>query len=77
MTRKKKLKIGYIFWNIVAISLMVISIVGLYIVLEIRVQQGYWIADAWVMVLDHVFYALLTATFIGWLIGNVIKRTKK
>ncbi len=75
--RRRKSNNGYIFWNLVAAMLMIISIVGLYFVLGIRVEQGYFTADPIIMLLDHVFYALLTATFIGWLVGIVIRRTKK
>jgi len=75
MPRKKKN--GYIFWNIVAASILAASIAGLYIVLGIRVEQGFWIADPFIILLDHFFYGLMTATLIGWLVGIVIRRTKK
>ena len=75
--KKRKFKNGYILWNILAFSLMVVAIIGLYIVLDIRVQQGFWVADPFIMLLDHIFYALLTALFITWLLGNLIARTRK
>lgn len=74
--RKRKTRNGFIFWNIVALSLLLTSIGGLYWIVGIRVQQGWWVAEQWVIVLDHVFYAMLTATLIGWGVGSLLARAK-
>jgi len=74
--RKKRIKNGYILWNAVAVGILLVSLFGYYWTASVRVAQGYWTADPFIMLIHEIFHNLLMATFIGWIIGNLIAKTK-
>lgn len=75
--RKRKLRDWWLLANLSMLSLLLVSIYGYYWATSVRVEQGYWVADPFVMLIHVVSHGLMTAAFFGWIVTGIIAKTRK
>lgn len=74
---KKGHKNGYIFFNVLAVIILIVSFIVHFWITQVRVDMGYFSAPSWVINVDFISGSLLNATLIGWIAGNIISKAKK
>ena len=75
--KKKRIKNGYMFWNAAA-GIMLISLVMFrQWILGLRVEHGFLTAPAWIMNADYISGGMINAIMFGWIVGNILAKTKK
>ncbi len=75
--KKRKSKNGYIFWNVLAGSLLAILFIIRFWIVDMRVEYGFFTAPSWVINVDYITGGLVNALLIGWIAGNLLAKAKK